>query len=88
MTGNYPEPARPQASVSGRKFWTAVYFKTNKTRPDPIGTAVCPPTSTYAVFNVITAPKTLAIQPEQGHNYPQEQWEVINNWVVKQLGLK
>ena len=49
---------------------------------------VCPPTSTYAAYNVITAPKTLAIQPEQGHNYPQEQWELINNWVIKQLGLK
>lgn len=49
---------------------------------------VCPPTSTYAAYNVITAPKTLAIEPEQSHSYPSEQWEAINRWVLQQLGLK
>jgi cephalosporin-C deacetylase-like acetyl esterase len=48
----------------------------------------CPPTSTYAAFNVITAPKTLAIQPEQAHTYPAEQGEAINRWVLSTLNLK
>jgi cephalosporin-C deacetylase-like acetyl esterase len=36
---------------------------------------VCPPTSTYAAYNVIAAPKTLFPVPETAHwTYP-EQWE-------------
>ncbi len=48
----------------------------------------CPPTSTYAAYNVITAPKTLAVEPEQFHTYPPEQGEAVNNWVVTTLNLK
>ncbi|MEJ1971044.1 MAG: acetylxylan esterase [Lacunisphaera sp.] len=40
----------------------------------------CPPTSTYSAYNVITAPKTLAVEPEQFHTYPPEQGEAVNNW--------
>ena len=47
----------------------------------------CPPTSTFAAYNVITAPKTLAVEPEQFHTYPPEQGEAINNWVVTTLNL-
>ena len=47
-----------------------------------------PPTSTFAAYNVITAPKTLAVQPEQAHTYPPEQWEAINRWVLSTLNLK
>lgn len=48
----------------------------------------CPPTSTFAAYNVITAPKTLAVQPEQAHTYPPEQGEAINRWVLSTLNLK
>lgn len=48
---------------------------------------VCPPTSTFAAYNVITAPKTLAVEPEQAHTYPPEQWEAINRWLVQTLRL-
>jgi cephalosporin-C deacetylase-like acetyl esterase len=48
----------------------------------------CPPTSTFAAYNVITAPKTLAIEPEQTHSYPPEQWEAINRWLLGTLNLK
>jgi len=47
----------------------------------------CPPTSTFAAYNVITAPKTLVVEPEQFHTYPPEQGEAINNWVVTTLNL-
>jgi len=45
----------------------------------------CPPTSMYAAYNVITAPKELFIVPETGHwTYP-EQNEKLTNWLVGKL---
>jgi len=45
----------------------------------------CPPTSMYAAYNVITAPKELFIVPETGHwTYP-EQNERLTNWLVGKL---
>jgi cephalosporin-C deacetylase-like acetyl esterase len=46
---------------------------------------VCPPTSTYAAYNLITAPKTLELFEDTGHwTYP-EQNEHMNNWLLEQL---
>ncbi len=45
----------------------------------------CPPTSMYAAYNVITAPKSLYLALETGHwTYP-EQNEKMNDWVVEKL---
>lgn len=45
----------------------------------------CPPTSMYASYNVITAPKSLYLALETGHwTYP-EQNEKMNNWIVEKL---
>jgi cephalosporin-C deacetylase-like acetyl esterase len=45
----------------------------------------CPPTSMYAAYNVITAPKELMIVQETGHwTYP-EQNEKLNNWLAAKL---
>ncbi len=49
---------------------------------------VCPPTSTFAAYNVISAPKRLAVEFEQGHNYPPEQGAAVDAWVRQVLGLK
>jgi len=46
---------------------------------------VCPPSSTYASYNVITAPKTLLIYPETGHWGFSEQNEKMGSWIVEQL---
>ncbi|HEU5078914.1 MAG TPA: acetylxylan esterase [Opitutaceae bacterium] len=48
----------------------------------------CPPTSTYAAYNIITAPKELAVTLELAHQYTKEQQDAINGWIAKQLGLK
>jgi cephalosporin-C deacetylase len=46
---------------------------------------VCPPTSMYAAYNVITASKQLYIVQETGHwTYP-EQTEKLTNWLVNKL---
>lgn len=49
---------------------------------------VCPPTSMYAAYNVITAPKSLGLTLELAHSYTPEQGTSTQAWVVKFLGLK
>ncbi|HKB91347.1 MAG TPA: acetylxylan esterase, partial [Opitutaceae bacterium] len=49
---------------------------------------VCPPTSMFAVYNLITAPKQLVLTLELGHAYTPEQGEQITNWVTNFLHLK
>ncbi len=45
----------------------------------------CPPTSMYAAYNVIDAPKELLLALETGHwNFP-EQREAKNQWLLKML---
>ncbi|MGC1240325.1 MAG: acetylxylan esterase [Chryseosolibacter sp.] len=45
----------------------------------------CPPTSMYAAYNVIKAPKELFLALETGHwTYP-EQRDRFNNWMVEKL---
>jgi cephalosporin-C deacetylase len=46
---------------------------------------VVPPTSSYATYNVITAPKTLLLGLEMGHANSPEQTDRINNWIEKFL---
>lgn len=46
---------------------------------------VCPPTSTYASFNVISAPKTLILGLEMGHANTPEQTDKLNDWIEKYL---
>ncbi len=46
---------------------------------------VVPPTSVYAAYNVIAAPKTLLLGLEMGHANSVEQTDRINNWIEKFL---
>lgn len=45
----------------------------------------CPPTSMYAAYDTITAPKSLFLALDTGHwTYP-EQRDMMNEWLLKQL---
>ncbi len=45
----------------------------------------CPPTTTFSVYNSITAPKELFLARDTGHfGYP-EQWELLNNWMFDKI---
>jgi cephalosporin-C deacetylase-like acetyl esterase len=46
---------------------------------------VCPPTSMYAAYNVIAAPKELLLAQETGHYAYPEQYEITNKWLLAQL---
>ncbi len=45
----------------------------------------CPPTSIYAAYNVITAPKKLLLALETGHSKRREQDDLVNAWMMKYL---
>lgn len=45
----------------------------------------CPPTSMYAAYNSITAPKELAIYKETGHNTVPSQRGEATNWLISKL---
>lgn len=45
----------------------------------------CPPTSMYASYNVISAPKELYLALETGHWIYPEQREKFNSWLLEQL---
>ncbi len=47
----------------------------------------CPPTSMYAAYNVITAPKTLQLFPATGHWQVPEQGRIMESWLLGSLGL-
>ena len=45
----------------------------------------CPPTSMYAAYNIITAPKSLFLALDTGHwSYP-EQRDMMNDWLLERL---
>jgi cephalosporin-C deacetylase-like acetyl esterase len=101
--GGWPHPFRrgddgqPSANETPAKLDTARYYDAvNFARRLKVpghyiwgyNDETCPPTSMYAAYNVIKAPKELQLLLEVGHSYPSEQWEAINTWVGKTLRLK
>ena len=48
---------------------------------------VVPPTSVYAAYNLITAPKETVIAPETGHYRVPEQNRRIDAWMLARLGV-
>lgn len=49
---------------------------------------VCPPTSTQAAYNVITAPKELHPYLQTGHYWYQEQWDEWCKWLWNKMGIE
>lgn len=101
--GGWPHPFRPNddgtpsvhatpAKIATSAYYDAVNFARRVKVPGfyiwGFNDETCPPTSTFAAYNVITAPKTLTVEPEQAHTYPVEQSEAINRWVGRTLNLK
>ena len=48
----------------------------------------CPPTSMFAAYNIITAPKELLLALETGHATSAEQAERINAWILARVGAR
>jgi len=87
-----PSPQLTPAKIETAQYYDSVNFAKRIKAPGyytwGYNDDVCPPTSTYAAYNVITAPKTLGVTLELAHAYNDEQWTATNDWIVKFLGLK
>ncbi len=49
---------------------------------------VVPPTTAYATYNTVTAPKELHVYQLTGHYWFQEQWDEWEAWLLTQMGIK
>lgn len=87
-----PSPHATPAKIATTAYYDTVNFAKRLKVPGfyiwGFNDETCPPTSTFAAYNVITAPKKLTIEPEQFHTYPPEQGEAVNAWVVTTLNLR
>lgn len=92
--GGWPHMFRDTTARTKEKLETAAYYDAvNFARRIRIpgiyswgfNDETCPPTSIYAGFNVINAPKTTVLSLEMGHSNSPEQTARLNEWLVKFL---
>jgi cephalosporin-C deacetylase len=72
-----PNAHRSEAKITTTQYYDVVNFARRVTVPGfyswGFNDETCPPTSTYATYNVITAPKRLILAYDTGHRSTQEQ---------------
>jgi cephalosporin-C deacetylase len=49
---------------------------------------ICPPTTCYAAYNVIPAPKELSVTLEMAHTNSEEQWLAAQSWLMAHLEVE
>jgi|CXWL01.1.fsa_nt_gi cephalosporin-C deacetylase-like acetyl esterase len=93
--GGWPHGFRDEKMRTKEKLETATYYDVvNFARRIKVpgiyswgfNDEVVPPTSMYAAYNVISAPKTLIVGLEMGHANSPEQGERLNKWI--ETGLR
>ena len=92
--GGWPHAFRDAKMRTKEKLETAAYYDVvnfaRRLRVPGIyswgfNDETCPPTSTYATYNVITAPKSLLLGLEMGHANSVEQTDKLNDWIERFL---
>ncbi|HEX2640528.1 MAG TPA: acetylxylan esterase, partial [Pyrinomonadaceae bacterium] len=88
--GGWPHAFKDPKNRNPEKFATSKYYDTvNFARRVKVpgyytfgyNDEICPPTSMFAAYNSITAPKQLALALETGHALTNEQSDAINKWI-------
>ena len=91
LPGGAPSPHDTPAKMDTARYYDTVNFARRIRVPGyyswGYNDEVCPPTSTYAAYNAVTAPKTLGLTLELGHTYTPEQGAATAAWVAGALGL-
>ncbi len=86
-----PSPHETPAKIAVTRYYDAVNFARRLRVPGfytwGYNDEICPPTSLHAAYNVITAPKRLALTLELGHTYTLEQGAAVDRWIRRQLGV-
>ena len=95
--GGWPHVFRasgPDSNRTKEKLETAAYYDVvnfaRRVKAPGIYTwgyndTTCPPTSTYAAYNVIRAPKQLVLALETGHGRVPEQSDIMNRWLEEYI---
>ena len=85
----FPQPSKERSTTAA--YYDVANFARLITAPGwfswGYNDEVCPPTSMYAAYNIITAKKELHPYLETGHYLYQEQSDEWNKWLCRQLGL-
>ena len=84
-----PDAHRDEAKINTTRYYDVVNFARRVTAPGfyswGFNDETCPPTSMYAAYNVITAPKRLILVYDTGHRTTQEQVDEGNDWLAGEL---
>ena len=84
-----PNVHREDSKVATSRYYDVVNFARRVKAPGlyswGFNDETCPPTSMYAAYNVITAPRQLRLAYDTGHRTTQEQVDEVNDWLVDQL---
>jgi cephalosporin-C deacetylase-like acetyl esterase len=84
-----PNVHREDSKIATSRYYDVVNFARRVKVPGlyswGFNDETCPPTSMYAAYNVITAPKQLRLAYDTGHRTTQEQVDEVNDWLVDQL---
>ena len=84
-----PAVHRDEAKFVTSRYYDVVNFARRVTAPGlyswGFNDETCPPTSMYAAYNVITAPKRLMLAYDKGHQSTQEQVDDVNGWLGDEL---
>ena len=93
---NYADPnttlkADP-AEVENTRYYDGVNFARRITCPGWFSFGynddVVPPTTAYATYNAVTAPKEVHPYPQTAHFWYQEQWDEWQAWLLGKLGVR
>jgi cephalosporin-C deacetylase len=96
-TGGWPFLLRPEAMRTADRIGTLSYYDVvNFARRVKApgfyswgyNDVTCPPTSTFAAYNVVKAPKKLLLALETGHSTTPEQRDAAEAWLLSTLGVK
>ncbi len=83
---------RTEAKIATTAYYDVVNFARRLRAPVHFtwgyNDEVCPPTSLYAAYNVVTAPKELTLALQAGHSTSPEMGDTLTAWIRAQTGLR
>ncbi|MBI5382391.1 MAG: acetylxylan esterase [Opitutae bacterium] len=84
-----PSPQATPEKIATTAYYDALNFAKRIKAPGfyswGYNDEVCPPTSMFAAYNVITAPKRLVLALEMGHAQTPDQGDQANAWLIAQV---
>ncbi len=88
----YQQKNPDMKKVEGARYYDGINFARRVTCPSfftfGYNDEVVPPSSSWSVYNVVSAPKSMSIYQMTGHYWYQEQWDEWENWLLQQMGIK